>query len=132
MTSNTEAAWAPDGPEQVRTKGLKFSIVIGSETTPLDVIRGVTATLPRVDQLLRESVAKARAQGRSWQEIAEALGVSRQSAWERFKQVDEEREREDVISRVLGSLKGPGPTTDEMRRVAREEEAEIEERGKTP
>jgi virulence-associated protein VagC len=35
---------------------------------------------------------------------------------------------EDPIDAAMGSLAGPGPTSDEMRRIAREEEAEAEER----
>jgi biotin operon repressor len=33
---------------------------------------------------LRAAVKLARQQGRTWEEIGKALGVSRQSAWERF------------------------------------------------
>lgn len=35
---------------------------------------------------------------------------------------------EDPIGAAMGSLAGPGPTTDEMRRTYREEEVEAEER----
>jgi biotin operon repressor len=31
------------------------------------------------------SVSKARSEGHSWNEIATALGVSRQSAWEKWR-----------------------------------------------
>lgn len=42
-----------------------------------------------VDQAEFEAVRTARAQGRSWAEIAVRLGVTRQSAWERWRDVDE-------------------------------------------
>lgn len=35
---------------------------------------------------------------------------------------------DDPIDAAMGSLAGPGPTSDEMRRISREEEAEAEER----
>ncbi len=35
---------------------------------------------------------------------------------------------DDPIDAAMGSLAGPGPTSDEMRRMYREEEAEAEER----
>lgn len=35
---------------------------------------------------------------------------------------------DDPIEAAMGSLAGPGPTSDEMRRMYREEEAEAEER----
>ena len=49
--------------------------------------------------------------------------------------VDDEGERlvlrpmpDDPIGAAIGSLAGPGPSSDEMRRMDREEEQEIEER----
>jgi hypothetical protein len=36
------------------------------------------------DDMLAEAVAQARAEGQSWAAIGEALGVTRQTAWERF------------------------------------------------
>jgi hypothetical protein len=37
-----------------------------------------------VDKMQRELVRQARDAGRSWTEIGASLGISRQSAWERF------------------------------------------------
>lgn len=94
---------------------------------PLAVIGDIVESSRGIETSLREWVRIAREHGHSWREIAEALGVTRQSAWERFKVVDEERP--DAISRAMGALAGRGlPSTDEMRRQAREEDAEIEER----
>lgn len=42
-----------------------------------------------LDQVEFEAVRAARRDGRSWAEIAVKLGVARQSAWERWKDVDE-------------------------------------------
>ncbi|HEU5429052.1 MAG TPA: PASTA domain-containing protein [Actinocrinis sp.] len=42
-----------------------------------------------VDQAEFEAVRTARAQGKSWAEIAVRLGVTRQSAWERWRDVDD-------------------------------------------
>ena len=42
----------------------------------------------RLDQVEFEAVRAARGQGRSWAEIAVRLGVTRQSAWERWRDVD--------------------------------------------
>jgi hypothetical protein len=33
---------------------------------------------------LRQTVSQARMRGATWAEIGEALGIARQSAWERF------------------------------------------------
>jgi hypothetical protein len=51
---------------------------------PLAVIRGITRGIKALDPTLREAVHVARRQRRTWEEIGEALGVTRQSAWERF------------------------------------------------
>jgi hypothetical protein len=37
-----------------------------------------------VDKLIRQTVAAARERGCTWAEIGHALGISKQSAWERF------------------------------------------------
>lgn len=99
---------------------------------PLAVINGIVESSRGIEQSLREWVRIARAKGHSWNEIAEALGVTRQSAWERFKVVEED-DPDAVIDSVVGAFKDKiKMSTDEMRRIAREEEAELEERGKTP
>ena len=53
-------------------------------TDPLTVINGITAGVKGMEPPLRAAVKLARQQGRTWEEIGKALGVSRQSAWERF------------------------------------------------
>jgi hypothetical protein len=54
-------------------------------------LEGVLTNLPRiaaagaqVDQNLVEWVRRARSLGATWTRVGEALGVTRQSAWERF------------------------------------------------
>jgi hypothetical protein len=54
---------------------------------PLAVIGGIVDASRGVESSLREWVKVARSRGHTWQEIADALRVSRQSAWERFKDV---------------------------------------------
>jgi hypothetical protein len=44
----------------------------------------VASAAAQVDRNLHGWVQKARALGASWARIGEALGISRQSAWERF------------------------------------------------
>ena len=51
---------------------------------PMKVISGVTQSIKALDGILAEAVRLARKQGITWEEIGKALGVSRQSAWERF------------------------------------------------
>lgn len=48
----------------------------------------VAAASAQVDQQLTSWVRQARGRGISWTRIGEALGVARQSAWERFSGED--------------------------------------------
>jgi len=51
---------------------------------PLDAIQEITASEMELDRLRCALVKKARQTGRSWEQIASALGTSRQAAWEYY------------------------------------------------
>jgi hypothetical protein len=51
---------------------------------PLAALRVLTESEHELERLRRSQVVAARAAGASWQQIGDALGVSRQSAWEAF------------------------------------------------
>jgi hypothetical protein len=51
---------------------------------PLDDLVVACAASRAVDKLIRQTVQDAREQGCTWAEIGQALGMSKQSAWERF------------------------------------------------
>jgi len=51
---------------------------------PLVALRVLADSEAEIDRIRRDRVRAARAAGASWQEIGDALGVSRQSAWEHF------------------------------------------------
>lgn len=50
----------------------------------LDAIAQALDRLSRAEQDLHDSVRQARSQGRTWQEVADVLGVTRQAAFKRF------------------------------------------------
>lgn len=102
---------------------VKVTLDVSGDEEPLKVVKGVQRGMERLQDELRRAVREARKLGHSWQEVAEALGTSRQAAWERFGDEDD-----DPVAAALGAFKGPGPTSEELRAQAREEEAEIEER----
>jgi hypothetical protein len=54
------------------------------ESEPLDGLREARRVSAALDKLTRESVARAREAGHSWTQIGEALGVTKQTAWERY------------------------------------------------
>jgi len=51
---------------------------------PLAALRVLADTEVELDRLRRDRVIAARVGGASWQQVGDALGISRQSAWEAF------------------------------------------------
>lgn len=50
----------------------------------LEKVSQMAAEFSNGEQQLVQAVSEAKSAGHSWSEIGEALGVSRQAAWERF------------------------------------------------
>jgi hypothetical protein len=76
-------------------------IVVGAlPVEPLAALRELVRGEEELDRLRRERVAAARAAGASWEQIGEALGVSRQSAWEHYT----ERARDDLAANVEANV----------------------------
>lgn len=51
---------------------------------PLEALREIVRCESELDQLRCDRVKLAREQGATWEQVAEALGMSRQSAWEYY------------------------------------------------
>jgi len=51
---------------------------------PLDALRELARSELELDELRRRQVVEARHAGATWEDIGDALGMSRQSAWEYF------------------------------------------------
>jgi hypothetical protein len=56
------------------------------EHQPLESVREVRGVERALEKVLRDQVRRARESGCSWTEIGEALGTSKQAAWERFNE----------------------------------------------
>lgn len=56
---------------------------------PLLLLHNATWLIDVLDEQRRALVGECRAQGRSWADIALALGVTRASAWQRYSSPDE-------------------------------------------
>lgn len=74
----------------------------------LDALSDIGSLRRELDREELEAVRDARRARRSWAEIATRLGVSRQSAWEKWRDLDEEAAVEPVLAEAV----------DEMSRVA--------------
>ena len=55
-----------------------------ADRDPLGALRGITKATKSIAATAPEIVAMARAQRCTWAEIGDALGITRQAAWERF------------------------------------------------
>lgn len=112
--------------ERNRQPGVRMTLEVGDETPPLEAVKGIAEFMRGIESGLRANVDRARAAGHSWKEIGDALGVTRQSAWEKF---GPNREMNDAIEAAFGAFADrPGPSSEEMRKIARLEEEEIEDR----
>ena len=58
------------------------------QSEPLDGLREACRVSTALDKLARESVQRAREAGHTWTQIGEALGVTKQTAWERYSGED--------------------------------------------
>ena len=66
---------------------------------PVEVARIAGDLVQYFSALQAQAVAAAQEQGRSWADIGEAIGTSRQAAWQRFSQ--RERLSPGDVSRLL-------------------------------
>jgi hypothetical protein len=64
--------------------GMKVRLVGEWDGRPLEGLRAAQSVEKAIDKVLREQVRRARNAGCSWSEIGEALGTTKQAAWERF------------------------------------------------
>ena len=84
-----------DGLRAWRRLTRRASHDVGSGLETLTDLSVVRRQLEHVELM---AVRAARAQGRSWAEIATHLGVTRQSAWERWRDLDDET---DAVALVV-------------------------------
>lgn len=55
-----------------------------SDDALLEALRPAAVAMENVEQTLKQHVSQLRGRGMTWTRIGEALGVTRQAAWERF------------------------------------------------
>jgi hypothetical protein len=54
------------------------------EAHPIEALRECCRAKTALEKAMRQTVGKAREASHSWAEIGEALGVTKQTAWQRF------------------------------------------------
>jgi DNA-directed RNA polymerase specialized sigma24 family protein len=76
-----------------RGDGTKLRLVGDWERAPLEALVESRRVAAALDKLQRQLVEQARVAGRSWTEIGNSLGITKQSAWERFSALPDESPR---------------------------------------
>lgn len=82
---------------------MRVAVELGANE-PLGQLRGLRAVDRQLDLWQREAIARARQQGASWSEIGEALGVTKQAAWQLYN---------DDIREMLGDVRERSGLSDE-------------------
>ncbi len=92
---------------------------------PLDALRELARTEAELDDIRRRQVAEARRTGATWDEIGDALGMSRQGAWEYFAKRAQDRLAESAAANEdLSEDEAMQIAVEEVRAVRRERRAE--------
>ena len=79
MAAEMDKAGEPPEPERARLWDRFVSV-----EEALELLPKIAAAGTQVEENLTALVRRARALGATWAKIGEALGMTRQSAWERF------------------------------------------------
>ena len=79
-----ERRTTPDSTPQVRWTARKTVRGSGPPTGPLDDLKAVVAQREHLEVDIRQRVGRLRRAGYSWALIGDALGITRQSAQNRF------------------------------------------------
>jgi hypothetical protein len=66
-------------------------LIHGSDADPLEVLRAASQFQRYFDAVQGAAVKAARGERRTWDEIGQAIGVTRQAAWERFATSEHEQ-----------------------------------------
>jgi hypothetical protein len=87
---------------------------------PLEALRELTRVDSELEELQRDRVEAARQKGATWEQIGEALGMSRQAAWE-FYTRDARRVMDETTAHNvhLDEAKALRVATEEVSRVRR-------------
>jgi hypothetical protein len=83
QTQELDFAETPDVEPLV---SVTLTVEDGWKSDPMRVIAGIQQSHRALEKWQRKAVRVAREQGATWDDIGTACGVSRQAAWERFKE----------------------------------------------
>ena len=73
----------PETPDRITRNTIRKTEM--HEVFPLAALEAAACIRRYLDEVERRSVETARSRGATWEDIAEALGVSRQAVYQRFR-----------------------------------------------
>jgi hypothetical protein len=82
----TQDVDAVEMPESEPLVSVTLTVEDGWKSDPMRVIAGIQESHRTLEKWQRKAVRAARDQGATWDDIGTACGVSRQAAWERFRE----------------------------------------------
>lgn len=92
----------------------------GLSADPLEALRELALSEPELERLRRDKVLAARSAGATWEQVGNALGMSRQSAWEYFTTRIRDELADNVKANVdMTEVKAMQLAVDEVRSVRR-------------
>ena len=95
-------------------------VVDALPTDPLAALRELALGEEHIQRLRLDRVAAARAAGATWTQVGEALGISRQSAWEHYSAaVRDELAANVSANAALSAGEATDLAVDEVRAVRR-------------
>ena len=77
----------------------------GAEGDALGALEDISTLRRALDQAELAAVRAARGDGKSWAEIATMLGITRQSAWERWRDLDPDSGPTGAVSRAAAAMR---------------------------
>lgn len=92
--------WWRDGDRAWRRMSAHTSGPVSGDDA-LGILADIGALRRVLDQVELSAVRTARQQSKSWTEIATGLGVTRQSAWERWREIDQKPAEESAAERAM-------------------------------
>ncbi len=86
-TSGVPIVCQPEMTDQALEKKMIGDLVAAADGAPADGLRAVVVLRRLADRVEAEQVGSARRLGWTWEEIGDALGVSRQAVHKKYRKV---------------------------------------------
>lgn len=84
IANETSAGGVAEAGGRAAARGLLGQVLSDESASPLDAIAFIQGAASEIGDGMQAAVQRARAAGRTWAEVGQVLGMSRQAAFQRF------------------------------------------------